>query len=629
MRRSQTISAFVVLGLLVIASLFAMTGVVAESVQVEWTRQFGSSDFDVANDVATDDSGYEYVAGFAAGALPGQTHLGEWDAFVRKYDSSGNEIWTRQFGTSSNDAAEGIHVDASGGVYVVGRTYGALSGQTGGGGWDAFIRKYDSNGGELWTRQFSFIPDSDEMAWDVTVDSSGNSYVAGQWENVIDEFDAFVVKFNSFGNSIGMDTFGSPLCDESAEGVHLDDFGNVYVVGYTFGEPFGQPSNGFQDAFIRKYDMALNDLQSLQFGAPDYDYATAVATDSSGNPIVVGAERNSSLFPLWIYDAFIWKFDPGLNEIQSLQFGTIYSDGAYDVVLDDDDNVYVVGYQDELPRWDAAPIPSEAFARKFDSGLIQIWEYVFGTSGWDYARGVDLDNLGNVYIAGDVAGALPGQNASGGVDAYLIKLGRSPGEACPLTQGFWKNHPDDWPVNSLDLGNRTYDKAELLDILSTPARGDASLILAHQLIAAKLNVAHGSDPGPIASDISDGDTWLSSFSGRLPYGVLPSTDAGKDMTATADALDSYNNRDLTPACTEDEDDDDDTNIDDSSRRADNGKSTGRTQNNGGTAREILNDIDSSDRPSHVSFFLPVIGILVAATGTILIVWRRSKRKEEW
>jgi hypothetical protein len=119
---------------------------------------------------------------------------------------------------------------------------------------------------------------------------------------------------------------------------------------------------------------------------------------------------------------------------------------------------------------------------------------------------------------------------------------------CPLTQGFWKNHPDVWPVTSLTLGAQTYTQAELLAILKTPVRGDASLILTHQLIAAKLNVASGSDPTPVGPRIADADSLLSGFAGKLPYHVKPSSATGQAMVADAEALDDYNNGQLTPDC---------------------------------------------------------------------------------
>ena len=120
---------------------------------------------------------------------------------------------------------------------------------------------------------------------------------------------------------------------------------------------------------------------------------------------------------------------------------------------------------------------------------------------------------------------------------------------CPQTQGYWKNNPDAWPVDSLTLGSQTYTKTELLTILTTATRGDASLILAHQLIAAKLNIANGSgEPAPVSSTITHADSVLSGFSGKLPYHVKPSSPNGQAMVTDATTLDNYNNGLLTSGC---------------------------------------------------------------------------------
>ena len=119
---------------------------------------------------------------------------------------------------------------------------------------------------------------------------------------------------------------------------------------------------------------------------------------------------------------------------------------------------------------------------------------------------------------------------------------------CPLGQGYWKNHPNAWPVNSLMLGSQTYSKAELLNILRTPVRGDASIILAYQLIAAKLNIANGADGTPVTGTIADADAVLSLFSGKLPYGVRPNTTNGQRMVHDGATLESFNNGMLTPGC---------------------------------------------------------------------------------
>src|SRR5205823_11723914 len=117
---------------------------------VQWTQQFGSPAFDAANGVALDGTG-AYVVGHTLGALPGEQSSGGPDAFVRKYDLSGNVLWTHQFGTAAFDL--GIELAADGtGVYVTGWTLGALPGQSNSGRVDTFVRRYDTDGNELWTR---------------------------------------------------------------------------------------------------------------------------------------------------------------------------------------------------------------------------------------------------------------------------------------------------------------------------------------------------------------------------------------------------------------------------------------------------------------------------------------------
>jgi hypothetical protein len=123
-----------------------------------------------------------------------------------------------------------------------------------------------------------------------------------------------------------------------------------------------------------------------------------------------------------------------------------------------------------------------------------------------------------------------------------------PPNACPVSQGFWKNQAEFWPVTSLTLGGQTYTKQELALLLRSPDRGDASLILAAQLIAAKLNIAWGSNPDPIKDTITTADSLLSTYPGKLPYNVKTSTEQGKKMVSAAELLDQYNNMLLTPRC---------------------------------------------------------------------------------
>lgn len=108
---------------------------------------------------------------------------------------------------------------------------------------------------------------------------------------------------------------------------------------------------------------------------------------------------------------------------------------------------------------------------------------------------------------------------------------------CTLTQGYWKNHEEDWPVSTLTLGTVSYSQPQLLAIFDSPVAGNGLISLAHQLIAAKLNIANGASGSAIASSIAAADALIGSL-------VVPPVGGGSlDPSATSalvTALDNYN-----------------------------------------------------------------------------------------
>ncbi len=109
---------------------------------------------------------------------------------------------------------------------------------------------------------------------------------------------------------------------------------------------------------------------------------------------------------------------------------------------------------------------------------------------------------------------------------------------CTYTQGFWKTHSGAWPAGTIKLGNITYTSGQLLSIFNQPAGGNGLLILAHQLIAAKLNILQGADGSSVASTIASADALI----GNL---VSPPVGGGSlspsSVNALATTLDNFNN----------------------------------------------------------------------------------------
>jgi hypothetical protein len=101
-------------------------------------------------------------------------------------------------------------------------------------------------------------------------------------------------------------------------------------------------------------------------------------------------------------------------------------------------------------------------------------------------------------------------------------------------------------VTELQLGNVTYTQEQLLAILHQPVRGNGLLILAHQLIAAKLNIAAGADPSCIQDAIAEADALIGDL-------VIPPIGDGylspRDVGSLAGILGQYNEGEMcAPAC---------------------------------------------------------------------------------
>src|SRR5205823_2814636 len=110
---------------------------------------------------------------------------------------------------------------------------------------------------------------------------------------------------------------------------------------------------------------------------------------------------------------------------------------------------------------------------------------------------------GSCFVLGTTTVTCTVIDAAGNVAscAFSVTVRTTTATQCPKGQGYWKNNVAAWPLNSLTLGGQTYTQSELVSLLKLPVKGDASVLVARQLIAAKLNIANGSDPVPINSTI--------------------------------------------------------------------------------------------------------------------------------
>jgi SdrD B-like domain len=107
------------------------------------------------------------------------------------------------------------------------------------------------------------------------------------------------------------------------------------------------------------------------------------------------------------------------------------------------------------------------------------------------------------------------------------------------TPGYWKNHPEAWPVASITVGGVVYSQAEALAWLGSVGKDRTSTMFS-SLVSAKLNVLAGNDASCVSSTIDAADAWMSLY-GPVGSSVHAASFAWRIGEPLHRLMDNYNN----------------------------------------------------------------------------------------
>jgi hypothetical protein len=112
------------------------------------------------------------------------------------------------------------------------------------------------------------------------------------------------------------------------------------------------------------------------------------------------------------------------------------------------------------------------------------------------------------------------------------------------TPGYWKNHPEAWPIRSITVGGVTYSMNDAIAWLGKVGK-DKTTTMFSSLVSAMLNiriVVNGvhNDPSCIASTITAADAWMAAY-GPVGSNVAASSYAWSVGEPLHKQMDAYNN----------------------------------------------------------------------------------------
>jgi uncharacterized delta-60 repeat protein len=368
------------------------------------TFQGIKGDDDELEALVYDANGYLYACGYTK--VSGQKS----DFITIKYSLNLDTLWTRTYNYSTNqaDKAVSLAVDASGNVYVTGRSDSDVNDSLD--NRDIVTIKYDANGNQQWLQRYNGFGNLNDEPVKLILDNSGKVFVAGYASNTTDKDIILIGYEQATGNSVS----GFPAIFNSAAGKNdeagglvADASGNIYIGG------FSEMILPDVDYVLLKYSNSGGSPIWTRFNngsASQEDLSTSICLDAQGNIISTGKSDVDSDPLLTNYDYVTVKYDnngtPSWSNLPDYNGAAGEDDVPSAVATDANNNIYVTGQSQEgTVSVKNKNIMSRVYAP--DGSLILYADYD-GLSGSDGGNAL-LVSPGYFFVAGSSEGATNAQ----------------------------------------------------------------------------------------------------------------------------------------------------------------------------------------------------------------------------
>ncbi|MGE5398583.1 MAG: CARDB domain-containing protein, partial [Chitinophagales bacterium] len=331
----------------------------ADGTSLEYCGYIGGSGMDYAMDVAFDNNGRVYLAGFTdsaqglpvTGGLDSEYNGGTSDTWVARVVAGGSSLdYCGYIGGSNWDACYGLAVDNSGQAYVTGYTsssqaegFPASIGPDtsyNGGDYDAFVARVSADGNSL--NYCGYIGGSlADLAFGIAVGSNSRAYVTGYTTSSLTEGfpvkvgpytghggdgDAFVARVSADGTSLDYCGYIGGANSDQGKAIAVDNSDRAYVLGDTFGDinqgfptrggPDSRYNGGLCDTFVARVTADGTSLDYCGYiGGLDSDYSGRIAVDGDGQAYITGYTSSSENRGFPAYGGTDISYNRGISDI--------------------------------------------------------------------------------------------------------------------------------------------------------------------------------------------------------------------------------------------------------------------------------------------------------------------------
>ena len=369
---------------------------------------------------------------------------GDMDAFLVKFDSSGNRIWATYYGSDGSDWAAGVQLDTFGHIFIGGCTNstsgivtpGCQQPVYGGGSFNGFLAMFDTSGVRHWCTYLGGTSATEPDA--VCTDYIGHVYVTGLTNDGTNistpgscqpspggGHDLCLVQYDTTGARIWGTYYGGPS-DEFRGDVATDFSNNVFLSGWTSSTSGIATATGYQhvfggvsDAFLVKFNSSGARQWGTYYGGPASENTGGLTVDIYGFIYLLGNTSSDAgvaspgcYQPLrgGLQDAFIAKFE---NAGGTRLWGTYYGGPGDEntdyskIVSDSAENVYITGTTTSTSGLVSTGIwqtfygggDMDGFVAKYNGHGIQQWSSYLGGEATDQPFALAYDGK-NAYVCG-------------------------------------------------------------------------------------------------------------------------------------------------------------------------------------------------------------------------------------